>query len=166
MSMDLGDLDLDLPVQRKSRAGRFAVAVVALAAIAGGVGFTAQRAHIGMGGSSDLANVAAAAAVAAPPPVADPVVAPPPPAAPTPAAWAPAAAPATNAAPSDGSPMNPQFTSRFNEDTTKKLLSADKSRETKSKSRHASGGAPSSSKSKSTTFTTGGNKFDPLNSSI
>ena len=47
-----------------------------------------------------------------------------------------------------------------------KLLSADKSRETKSKSRHASGGAPSSSKSKSTTFTTGGNKFDPLNSSI
>jgi hypothetical protein len=167
MSMDLGDLDLDLPVQRKSRAGRFVVAVVALAAIAGGVGFTAQRAHIGMGGGgSDLANVAAAAAMAAPPPVADPVVAPPPPAAPTPAAWAPPAAPATNAAPSDGSPMNPQFTSRFNEDTTKKLLSADKSRETKSKSRHASGGAPSSSKSKSTTFTTGGNKFDPLNSSI
>lgn len=166
MSMDLGDLDLDLPVPRKSRAGRFAVAVVALAAIAGGIGFTAQRAHIGMGGGSDLANVAAAAAVAAPPPVADPVVAAPPPAAPTPAAWAPAAAPATNAAPSDGSPMNPQFTSRFNEDTTKKLLSADKSRESKSKSRHASGGAPSSSKSKSTTFTTGGNKFDPLNSSI
>ena len=58
-----------------------------------------------------------------------------------PRAWAPAAAPATNAAPSDGSPMNPQFTSRFNEDTTKKLLSADKSRETKSKSRHAGGGA-------------------------
>jgi len=63
--------------------------------------------------------------------------------------------------------MNPQFTSRFNEDTTKKLLSADKARDAKAHSRHSGGGgAPSSSKSKSTTFTTGGNKFDPLNSSI
>ena len=44
MSMDLGDLDLDMPVQRKGRAGRFAVAVVALAAIAGGVGFAARSA--------------------------------------------------------------------------------------------------------------------------
>ncbi len=170
MSMDLGDLDLDMPVQRKGRAGRFAVAVVALAAIAGGIGFEAQRAHIGMasfgGGSSDLANVAAAAAMAAPPPVAEPVVTPPPPApAPLPAA-APSPSPAANAAPAVASPMNPTFTSRFNEDTSKKLLSADKARETKAKGRHASGGGGSSSHPKSTTFTTGGNKFDPLNSSI
>ena len=168
MSMDLGDLD-DMPFQRKSRAGRFVVAVVGLAAIAGGVGFWAQRNHIGLGGGSDLSNVAAAAAIAAPPPVADPVVAPPPPAAPLPAAFAPTPAPspvAANAAPSDGSPMNPQFTTRLNEDTTKKLLSADKARETKSKSRHSGGGAAPSSHTKSTTFTTGGNKFDPLNSAI
>ena len=63
--------------------------------------------------------------------------------------------------------MNPQFTSRLNEDTTKKLLSADKARDSKSKARHSGGGAsPSSSHAKSTTFTTGGNKFDPLNSAI
>jgi hypothetical protein len=63
--------------------------------------------------------------------------------------------------------MNPTFTSRFNEDTTKKLIGADKARESKSKGRRASGGSGgSSSHTKSTTFTTGGNKFDPLNSSI
>jgi hypothetical protein len=172
MSMDLGDLD-DMPYQRKSRAGRFVVAVVGLAAIAGGVGFWAQRAHIGFGGfggGSDLSNVAAAAAIAAPPPVAEPVAAPAPPppaflpAAASPAAPSPAAA---NAAASQASPMNPQFTSRLNEDTTKKLLSADKARDTKAKARHSGGGsAASSSKTKSTTFTTGGNKFDPLNSAI
>jgi hypothetical protein len=171
MSMDLGDFD-DMPVQRKGRAGRFAVAVVALAAIAGGIGFEAQRAHIGMGsfgGGSDLSNVAAAAAIAPlpPPPVADPVVTPPPPApAPLPAA-APSPAPVANGAPAQASPMNPMFTTRLNEDTTKKLLSADKARETKAKGRHAGGGGGgSSSHPKSTTFTTGGNKFDPLNSSI
>jgi hypothetical protein len=172
MSMDLGDLDLDMPYQRKSRAGRFVAAVIGLAAIAGGVGFAAQRAHFGFGGGTDLSNVAAAAAVAAPP-AADPVVAAPhpvtpPPAAPTP--WAPAAspAPAANAGAGDSaSPMNPQFTSRFNEDTKLKLLSADKARDAKAKSHHSGGGAaPSSSHTKSTTFTTGGNKFDPLNSAI
>ena len=71
MSMDLGDLD-DVEFPRKSRTGRFVAAVVGLAAIAGGVGFAAQRAHFGMGSSSDLSSVAAAAAVAAPPPVAEP----------------------------------------------------------------------------------------------
>ena len=171
MSMDLGELDLDMPFQRKSRAGRFVVAVVALAAVAGGAGFAAQRAHIGMGsfgGGSDLSNVAAAAAIAAPPPVADPVPAPAEPA-PLPAAAVPAPSPAAinaNVAPAQASPMNPQFTSRLNEDTTKKLLSADKTRESKSKARHSGGGAAPSSHTKSTTFTTGGNKFDPLNSSI
>ncbi len=174
MSMDLGDLDLDMPYQRKSRAGRFVVAVVGLAAIAGGVGFAAQRSHFSFGGGTDLSNVAAAAAVAAPPP-ADPVVAAPQPAAPT--QWAPAAtpspaanagSPAANAGSGDtASPMNPQFTSRFNEDMKTKLLSADKARDAKAKSRHSGGGAaPSSGHTKSTTFTTGGNKFDPLNSAI
>jgi hypothetical protein len=64
--------------------------------------------------------------------------------------------------------MNPQFTSRLNEDTVKKLMSADKARETKAKTRHSGGGGSSSgsSRSKSTNFTTGGSKFDPLNSSI
>jgi hypothetical protein len=166
MSMDLGDLDLDAPFKRKPRAGRFVAAVIAVAAIAGGATIASNRLHLHLGiggGASDLSNVAAAAAMAAPP-VADPVVAPPP-AAPLPPAASPS--PATvSATASDGSPMNPQFTSRFNEDTTKKLLSADKTRNAKSKSRHSGGGASGSSHTKSTTFTTGGNKFDPLNSAI
>ncbi len=167
MSMDLGDLDLEMPVQRKGRAGRFVGAVVALAAIAGGVGFAAQRAHIGTSGSSDdIANVAAAAAIAAPPPVADPV--PPPAPAPPPPVAAPSPSPAANGATAEASPMNPMFTTRLNEGTTKKLLSADKARATKATKGHraSGGGGGSSSHSKSTTFTTGGNKFDPLNSAI
>jgi hypothetical protein len=173
MSMDLSD-DLDMPVPRKGRAGRFAAAVVVLAGIAGGIGFEAQRAHIGIAGfgsssSSDISNVAAAAAVAPPPPVAEPVVTPPPAPAPPPVA-APSPSPAANAAPAatGGSPMNPSFTSRFNEDTTKKLISADKARESKAKARHSGGGGGggAASHTKSSGFTTGGNKFDPLNSSI
>jgi hypothetical protein len=166
MSMDLGDLD-DVEFPRKSRTGRFVAAVVGLAAIAGGVGFAAQRAHFGMGSSSDLSSVAAAAAVAAPPPVAEPVAAPPPPApAPLPAVASPSPSPA-GAAPAGASPMNPQFTSRLNEDTTKKLLANDKARDSKAKAHHSGGGgAASTPRSKSTNFTTGGNKFDPLNSSI
>jgi hypothetical protein len=167
MSMDLDDLD-DVQFPRKSRTGRFVAAVVGLAAVAGGVGFAAQRAHFGMGSStSDLSSVAAAAAVAPPPPVAEPVAAPPPPPAPAPLPVAAPPSPSPAAGPAEASPMNPQFTSRFNEDTTKKLISADKAREAKAKARHSGGGGtPTTSHSKSTTFTTGGSKFDPLNSSI
>ena len=178
MSMDLGDAaDYDMPFRRKSRTG-WVVAVLGLVLVAGGGSFAANRGHVSLaslglgGGSSDLANVAAAAALAAPPPAADPVVAAPPPAAAPPAAPAPVAAavPPSNAAPATGgSPLNPQFTTRLNEDTRAKLVAADKTRDQKSKARHA-GGAPHASgggsKAKSTTFTTGGNKYDPLNSSI
>jgi hypothetical protein len=163
MSMDLDFDDVQFP--RKSRTGRFVAAVIGLAAIAGGVGFAAQRAHFPTS-SSDLSSVAAAAAVAAPPPVTEPAPPPPAPAPPPPVVASPSPSPA--AAPAGASPMNPQFTSRFNEDTAKKLVAADKARETKAKARHSGGGGGSTStpRSKSTNFTTGGNKFDPLNSSI
>jgi hypothetical protein len=174
MSMDLGDAaDYDMPFRRKSRTG-WVVAVLGLLVVAGGGSVAANRSHLdlasfGIGGKSDLANAAAAAALAAPPPpAADPVVAAPPPT-PAPAAAPAPATPAANAAPADGSPLNPQFTTRLNEDTKQKLLAADKSHDQKSKARHAGGGAVhsgGSSKAKSTTFTTGGNKYDPLNSSI
>jgi hypothetical protein len=178
MSMDLGDAaDYDMPFRRKSRKG-WVVAVLGLLLVAGGGSFAANRGHVSLaslglgGGSSDLANVAAAAALAAPPPAPDPVVAAPPPAAAAPPAVpVTAAAPPSNAAPATGgSPLNPQFTTRLNEDTKAKLVAADKTRDQKSKTRHA-GGAPHASggggsKAKSTTFTTGGNKYDPLNSSI
>jgi hypothetical protein len=169
MSVDLGDMDADVPFKRKSRKG-FVVAVLGLAALAGGVGFAAQRAHIGPGSSDDIAHVAAAAAIAAPPPAPDPVVDPTSaPAAVVPAALAAAVAPSSpNTAPAEASPLNPQFTTRLNEGTKTKLLASDKAHEAKAKARHSRGGVShgSSSKSKSTTFTTGGNKFDPLNSAI
>src|SRR5450432_1638763 len=110
MSMDLGDAaDYDMPFRRKSRKGWF-VAVLALFAVAGGGSVAASRGHVslaslGLGGGSELQNVAAAAALTPPPPAADPVVAAPPPAAPPspPAAPAPlAAAPAPNAAAAEG----------------------------------------------------------------
>jgi hypothetical protein len=167
MSVDLGDMDADMPFKRKSRKG-FVVAVLGLAAVAGGVGFAAQRAHIGQGSSDDIAHVAAAAAIAAPPPAPEPVVDPTPAPAAAPAALAAAVAPSSpNTASAEASPLNPQFTTRLNEVTKTKLLASDKAHEAKSKARHAGGGSHgSSSKSKSTTFTTGGNKFDPLNSAI
>ncbi len=170
LSMDL-EGDLDIPVRRKSRWG-FVVAVVGLAGIAGGIGFAAQKMHFGQSSTDDIASVAAAAAVAPPPPA----VQAPPPADPTPSPAAPSfVAPSSNASAatataggttvSDNSPLNPQFTTQLNEKV--KLSSAGKGRDAKSKGRH--GGAPAAShgpaKVKSP-FTTGGNKFDPLNSSI
>jgi hypothetical protein len=167
MSLDFEDGELDAPFRRSSRKG-WIVGIIGVAAIAGGVGFAATRARAG---SSDIASVAAAAAMAAPPrPAAlpDPVVAPTP-APPAPAVAAPAT-PAANAGPAEASPMSPHFTDRFNEDQKLKLLAADKDHEAKAKARHGGGGGSAShgapKSTKSTTFTTGGNKFDPLNSSI
>jgi hypothetical protein len=161
MSLDLSD-DLDMPVP-PSRKGRFFVAVIGLAAIAGGIGFAAQR--INIPGGTDIASVAAAAAMAPPPPAADPIVqAPPTPAALPPAARIGAAATPVTAAAPEGSPLNPQFTTRFNEDTKQKLVAADKSHDAKSKARH--GGAHAAPHKSQSVFTTGGNKYDPLNSSI
>jgi hypothetical protein len=177
MSMDLEDVDFEAKFQRKSRKG-WAVAMLGLVAVAGGVGFAATRAH---GGGSGLIAAAAAAVMGSPPAAAPPVITPPvvpdpipapPPAAAPPSLPTPAnPTTAANAAPPEASPMNPQFTTRFNEDQKVKLLAADKDREQKGKARHSSGGASPShasapKPSKSSTFTTGGNKYDPLNSSI
>ena len=161
MSMDLEDGDLEAPFRRSSRKG-WIVGVIGVAAIAGGVGFVATRARAG--GSSDVTTAAAAPVVAPPPP---PAVDPPAPPPPAPVTATNAKAP--SAGPAEASPMNPHFTDRFNEDQKLKLLAADKEHEQKAKARHTGGGGAASRsapKSKSTTFTTGGNKYDPLNSSI
>jgi hypothetical protein len=97
--------------------------------------------------------------------------------APSPPAPTPVAAAAAIKLPSSGgSPLSPQFTDQSNPeqkltpDQKQKLLDADKERAQRAKSRArgsanaaSSHGAP---KGKSTGFTTGGSKFDPLNSSI
>jgi hypothetical protein len=166
MSFDLGTSDLDdAPFQRSSRKG-WVVAILGVAAAAGVAGFVSQQRRTG---GDDIATVAAAAAMAAPQSFA---------AAPLPAAAppapqyvpysTPAPAPAAQGAAPEASPMNPQFTNRFNEATKQKLAAADQAREDKSKARHAAAATyhPSSHSKSSTVFTTGGNKYDPLNSNL
>jgi type II secretory pathway pseudopilin PulG len=167
MSFDLGNDDLDdVPFQRKSRKG-WVVAVLGLAAAAGVAGFFSTRQR---SGGDDIATVAAAAAMAAPRSyAASPLPASPPPQ-PTPYVTPPPSTGTTAqaSAPAEASPLNPQFTDRFNETTKQKLLDADKARDEKAKARHAAVGSyrPSHSSKSSGVFTSGGNKYDPLNSNL
>ena len=65
----------------------------------------------------------------------------------------------------EASPLSP----RFSEAQKEKLLQADKVQEDKAKARQSSSHAyvpHTSTKYKSMGFTTGGNKFDPLNSTL
>jgi hypothetical protein len=145
VSIDLSD-DVDAPFRKKSRKGLFLGAVVGALAI-GGIAFAASR-----GGIIDASK--ATATIAAPPPV---TAAPPPPPTPTPDP------PATTAAPLPDT--------RFTDEQKAKLAAADKVRDEKAKShkksRATGGGTPhSSAKYKSQGFTSGGNKFDPLNANL
>lgn len=145
-SMDTNDFDLnDVPFKKKSGKG-WIVAVLSLAVMGGGVGIAATRAH------GDSSSAPQAAAVQAPPPAETHI----PYQTPTPVA--------TTTAPPGDSPLNPRFTQAQKD----QLLKADKQHDEKAKS-HASnggGGARPSGKYKSVGFTTGGNKYDPLNSNL
>jgi hypothetical protein len=164
VSMDLDDFDLnDAAYKRRSSKGGWFVAVLAVAAMGAGVGMAATHGQVGRYLPPSVAAAFRPADPPAPPappppPVqpASPVVAPPPPIAP----------PVTNTLPPGDSPLQPRFTDAQRE----QLLKVDKQREDKSKVRHAAGGAAashgSSTKYKSMGFTTNGNKFDPLNSSL
>jgi len=163
MSFDLGNDDLaDVPFQRKSRKG-WAVAIVALAAAAGIAGFVSTHPR---SSGDDIATVAAAAAMAVPQSYAAAPLPPPSP------AWVPVVPPVAvagqSAAPAEASPLNPQFTDRFNQTTKQKLLDADKARDDKAKARHSAASAyrPAHSSKASNVFTSGGNKYDPLNSNL
>ena len=144
VSIDLSD-DMDAaPFRKKSRKG--AVLGVAVAALAfAGIVFAATR-------SGGVNASAATATIAAPPPV---TAAPPPPPPPTPQ-------PTTTAA-----PVPEQ---RFTDEQKAKLAAADKARDEKAKSRKKARGAGNpwhpSPKYKSQGFTTGGNKYDPLNANL
>jgi hypothetical protein len=151
VSIDLSDdPDVDM-LHKKSRKGvGFAIAAAVLLIPVGILG--ANRMHLGSLGSSS-ADVAAAA-VQAPPPV---TAAPPPPA-PDPAPPAPTT---TATASADN---------RFSDDQKAKLAAAYMAHHAKIKAKHnaraSGGGHHSSPKYKSQGFTSGGNKYDPLNSGI
>jgi hypothetical protein len=152
VSMDLS-LDLDENAfRKKSRKGLVIGTVVGILAVFGGI-LVLNRSHVG----SDTAPVAAAAAApaapAAPPPV---------------AAADPTPMPTTTAVP----PPPDAAAAKLNDDQKVKLAAADKALELKSKARKKTreaavgGKTHSSNKYKSQGFTTGGNKYDPLNASF
>jgi hypothetical protein len=159
-SIDLGIDDLDdMPFRRRS-GKKWAFAALSAAAVAGVIGFVSTHSRTG---GDDITTVAAAAAMAAPATYAPTPL----PVMPAPAPQAAvAAAKASTGAPAEASPMNPQFTDRFNETQKQKLLAADKAREDKAKGRQAGSAYHAAPKYKSTGFTTGGNKYDPLNSNL
>ena len=166
VSVDSGDLDMEIGRMRKGSGKRWVASVLAVGALASGLGYVAaQRPHwaqsllirAGWHGSSQTV-----AASAPPPP------APEAPAEPAPAPVAPPPAPPA-AAPGSDSPLNPHFTDRADHVDDSKARVADGAKDAKSKSRKGHGGGAAhapSSKSKSSAFTTTGSKYDPLNSSI
>jgi hypothetical protein len=153
VSMDLS-LDLDENAfKKKPRKGLAIGVTVGILAVLGGI-LVANRSHLGSG--SDTAAAAAAPATTtapAPPPV-------------TAAAPDPAPPPAVTA------PVPDPNANKLSDDQKAKLTAADKALEAKAKAHKkgrnaaAGGGYPHSTKYKSQGFTTGGNKFDPLNASL
>ena len=174
MSVDFEDVDVDIAPRKRGSGARWAFAAFAIAAALGGVAAVrpdlrasaVARVQAGM----RTLSIARTHAVAAASP--DPVAVTPPPAAaspPTPVVAGPVAAP-TAAAPPSSAPAaagDSTLTSRF----------AAQANQPKPQPRHTKiqrkPGAPSRAKTSaagpkpaSPVFTTGGNKFDPLNSSI
>jgi hypothetical protein len=153
VSMDLS-LDVDENAfKKKSRKGVVIAATLGIVAVFGGILF-ANRVHIG--GSSGDTTLAAAAPAPPPPPA---TTAAPPPAPPPPPVTATQPAPsATDTA------------STLSDQQKARLAAADKALDAKIKSkkktRVSGGGYHSAGKVKSQGFTTGGNKFDPLNANL
>jgi hypothetical protein len=154
VSIDLSD-DQDFEqLHKKSRKGvGFAVATAVLLIPAGILG--ANRMHLTSSLFASSTPDVAAAAVQAPPPV----TAEPPPPAPV-----PPPPPATTAAASASADNH------LTDDQKTKLAAADKALDAKIKAKHqaraSGGGHHSSHHPKSQGFTSGGNKYDPLNSGI
>jgi hypothetical protein len=170
VSMDLGDADdLELSFRRGGSRKRWVFAGLGVATLAVVAGVATARPDLAAQLTGGSGGVAAAAAVVAPPPPSPLPVTPP---ETTPPAPSPVTATAnTPSSPAGDSPMTPRFTDQQRQ----KLLDSDKQHDQKAKSRatgHAAastGGGSSHGPSRSTkspVFTTGGSKFDPLNSSI
>jgi hypothetical protein len=140
-------VDDGIPVEFRSgsRAKRVVGFGVVIAAAFGAAGFVAVRSGRLHFEAPSTPTVAAVPVYVAPPP--EPV---PPP---------PVATQEVTAAPQDSAPP------RLSELQKQQLQTADKARE-KSKVQKATSAPRPATRSKSTGFTTGGNKFDPLNASF
>jgi hypothetical protein len=167
VSVDLSEFGDDDVSFRPKKSKKWMVGVVLVAGVLGVAAFEAQRAGV-VSVDSLMAAISrqTASAVAA-----APVAPPAPPPAPVPAAApAPSPDPAPTTAPAASSTDN-ALANRFSPDVREKLAAADKQREAKAKM-HAKAHAASvsvhssSSHAKAQGFTTGGNKFDPLNATI
>jgi hypothetical protein len=139
------DDGLSSDFRSRSRAKRAFAVTFVLAAALGAVGFVAVRT-----GRIHLRAPAAAPAVA----VVPTYVAPPPEPVPPPTAVEVVAAPQDSAPP------------RLSEQQRQQLQTADKAREQKAKVQKSYAAPRPATRSKSTGFTTGGSKFDPLNASF
>jgi type IV secretory pathway VirB10-like protein len=129
-----------------SRTKRAFALTFAVAAVLGAVGFVAVRSGRFHLEASSAPAVAAVPAYVAPPP--EPV--PPPP-------------PATEVAaptPQDSAPP------RLSDQQRQQLQTVDKAREQKAKTKATNAAPRPATRGKSTGFTTGGSKFDPLNASF
>ncbi len=173
VSVDSSD-DFDFRARRRGGKAKWVVALLVVA----GLGAAAAVAVVQRPGWAQptlnrlgLHGPSAAQAVSAALTPADPAPTPTPAATPAPSA-APEAivASAPSSTPGAESPLSPNFGNQpaLSEDQKKRLADADK--KAHSKKSHGGGashaGTGANGKSKSTTFTTGGSKYDPLNSSI
>ena len=166
VSVDLGQFDPDAKRARRGSGRRWLIALAGLSLVGAAGGIATVRPHWARPYLNRIGLAAPSVAVAAAEPPPAPVEAPPPPvtAAAPPAPPQVVAAPAASGQVAADSPLNPHFTDRFTPEQKEKLAEADRARP---KSR-AKAAAPShgTAKPKSSGFTTGGNKYDPLNSSI
>jgi hypothetical protein len=144
--IDFGDVQYPRPSRKRWVVGALGTALV----LGAGAFFVVTR-TAGGNASADMAPPTFAAAAALPPP------------APPPTPVAIPAPQATNAGPS--SVMDP--TQHLTDAQREKLLEADKKAKASHPKSHGGGGGTSSApRPKSTSFTTTGSKYDPLNSSL
>ncbi len=153
VSVDLsGPIEIGDPQFRASSRKRWVVGMLGTALVLGA-------------GAFFVVTKTAPSANADPPPTFAAAAARPPPEPVSPAPPPPAAAPPATANPGTSSVMDP--TQRLTDDQKKKILDAEKTAKSHTKVRSTGGGSASRAKDKSSSaFTTTGNKFDPLNSSL
>jgi hypothetical protein len=169
VSVDLSDVDTDDVPFRKRSGKKWVVTLTGFAAVAAiaAVATTQPRARAYVTSAQSFVNrvVLHRALPAAPPPA---VAVAPPPVVPEPTPPAAAEPPPVAVIPATTPPPAASSAERFSTDTKQKLLDADKQRDVKAKARSHSAPAAShpSSRTKFSGFTSGGNKFDPLNSAI